>query len=75
MPEGQASLINNRLLVTNVFWNLLGMGIPLLVAIFTIPLLIDGLGISRYGILTIVWMIIGYFNLFDLGIGTVLTPC
>jgi len=73
MPKDQTSLTDNRLLTRNVFWNLLGMGIPLLVALYAIPLLIDGLGISRFGILTIVWMVIGYFNLFDLGVGRALT--
>jgi O-antigen/teichoic acid export membrane protein len=45
----------------------------LLVALFAIPLLIQGLGTDRFGVLTLVWMLIGYFGLFDLGIGRALT--
>lgn len=54
-------------------WNLIGQGIPLVVAIFTIPSLVHGLGVERFGLLAIVWMVIGYFSLFDLGIGRALT--
>lgn len=57
----------------NVFWNLLGTGAPLLVAIVAIPILIDGLGIARFGVLTLAWMVVGYFSLFDLGLGRALT--
>jgi len=73
MSENKKKLINGRHLVRNVFWNLLGAGSPLLVAIVAIPLLIDGLGITRFGVLTITWMVVGYFSLFDLGLGRALT--
>jgi O-antigen/teichoic acid export membrane protein len=54
-------------------WNLFGMSAPLLVALFAIPLLIDGLGKERFGLLAIIWMGVGYFSLFDLGLGRALT--
>lgn len=59
--------------VRNIKWNLIGQGAPLLAALVSIPLLIKGLGVDRFGILTIAWMLIGYFSLFDLGIGRALT--
>lgn len=46
---------------------------PLLVALIAIPLLIRGLGTDRFGVLTLAWMVIGYFSLFDLGLGRALT--
>ena len=46
---------------------------PLILAVFTIPPLIKGLGIDRFGVLTLAWMVIGYFSLFDFGIGRALT--
>ena len=49
----------------NFAWNLLGAGLPLVVAIFTIPLLVSGLGQDRFGLLTLAWIIVGYFSLFD----------
>lgn len=69
----KSSLLSGRKLAHNVLWNLLGTGAPLLVAIFAIPLLIDGLGLERFGVLTIAWMIVGYFSLFDMGLGRALT--
>jgi O-antigen/teichoic acid export membrane protein len=52
---------------------LVGQVAPLIAAVISIPLLIKGLGVDRFGILTIAWMLIGYFSLFDLGIGRALT--
>jgi O-antigen/teichoic acid export membrane protein len=46
---------------------------PLLVAFFSIPRFIAGLGTERFGVLTLAWMVIGYFSLFDLGLGRALT--
>lgn len=65
--------LSRRLLTGNVMWNLAGTGLPLLVGLWAIPLLIAGLGKERFGILTIIWMGIGYFSFFDLGIGRALT--
>lgn len=66
-------LTSGNLLARNTILNLMGNGIPLAVAIFVIPFLIKGLGIDRFGVLTLVWMVIGYFSLFDLGLGRALT--
>lgn len=62
-----------RTLVSNVAWNLFGHGAPLLVAFLVIPLLIKGLGTQRFGVLVLAWMVVGYFTLFDLGIGRAIT--
>ncbi|MEW5961224.1 MAG: oligosaccharide flippase family protein, partial [Chloroflexota bacterium] len=61
------------LLARNTLYNLIGQGAPMLVALFAIPLLINGLGTERFGVLTLAWMVIGYFSLFDLGLGRALT--
>ena len=45
----------------------------MLVALVAIPILVDGLGTARFGILTLAWMVVGYFSLFDLGLGRALT--
>jgi O-antigen/teichoic acid export membrane protein len=73
MSDKQANLIGGRRLARNVFWNLLGTGAPLLVAIIAIPMLIEGLGTARFGVLTLAWMVVGYFSLFDMGLGRALT--
>ena len=73
MTENQKNLTAGRRLVKNVVWNLIGIGTPLLVAIVAIPILVKALGTARFGVLTLVWMTVGYFNLFDLGLGRALT--
>lgn len=67
------SLTSGQRLATNVLWSFLAQGVPLLVAIVSIPLLIHRLGPERFGVLVLAWMLIGYFNLFDLGLGRALT--
>ena len=66
-------LTHGRLLARNTVWNLGGQVAPLVVAIFVIPLLIKELGTDRFGVLTLAWVVIGYFSLFDLGLGRALT--
>lgn len=73
MGSDKDVLTSGHRLASGVFWNLLGTGAPIIVAIVAIPLLISGAGIERFGILTIAWTIVGYFSLFDLGLGRALT--
>ncbi|PRC90585.1 oligosaccharide flippase family protein [Solimicrobium silvestre] len=61
------------MLIRNTFYNLLGLGLPLLVAIGSMPVLIHHLGDSRFGVLTLIWAVVSYFGLFDLGLGRALT--
>jgi len=74
-PEtpGNLHLTSGRLLARNTIWNLAGNGAPLLVAVFSIPILIHGLGKDRFGVLTLAWALIGYASLFDIGLGRALT--
>ncbi len=60
-------------LARNSIFNLIGLGLPFLVAFFAIPRLIHGLGTDRFAVLTIAWLVLGYFGLFDLGLGRALT--
>lgn len=57
----------------NIIWNFVGSGLPLIAAILCIPYLIRHLGNEAFGILTLVWALVGYFSLFDLGVGRALT--
>lgn len=54
-------------------WSLAGFILPTLAGILFIPLIIKSMGIEIFGILSIIWMLIGYFTLFDLGISRALT--
>ena len=53
----------------NTGWNLLGMLLPIVVAIFSVPVLIHGLGAPRFGVLTIGWLVMSYFGQFNCGLG------
>lgn len=57
----------------NTLWNVTGSGLPLIAAVLCIPYLINNLGSEAFGILTLIWALIGYFSLFDLGVGRALT--
>lgn len=57
----------------NSLWNFAGQIAPLLLAAFAIPILIRRLGVDRFGVLTLAWILVGYFSLFDLGIGRAIT--
>ncbi len=56
-------------ILRNTGWNLAGQGIPVFAALVAIPMLIQVLGESRFGILALGWLVTGYFALFDLGVG------
>ncbi len=60
-------------LARHTLFNLLGLGLPLVVALFSIPALVSGLGEARFGVLTLIWAVTSYFGLFDLGLGRALT--
>jgi O-antigen/teichoic acid export membrane protein len=57
----------------NVVWNLMGTGLPLLVGLVAVPPLIEALGAARFGVLSLAWVVVGYFSFFDLGLGRAIT--
>jgi O-antigen/teichoic acid export membrane protein len=71
--NSSTELVSGRLLARNTIWNLVGQTAPLLVAFITIPILIKQIGVDRFGVLSVAWMLIGYFSLFDFGIDQGLT--
>ena len=69
----QSSLPGGKRIARNTFWNIIGFCAPVLVALFCIPQMIRGLGKDQFGLLSLVWMLVGYFTIFDMGIGRALT--
>ncbi|MGB3336739.1 MAG: oligosaccharide flippase family protein, partial [Devosia sp.] len=57
----------------NLLWNSAGTGAPLLAALVAVPILLSHLGVERFGILSLAWVIVGYFGFFDLGLGRAIT--
>jgi len=65
--------IRGSVLARNTVLNLFGLTLPLLVGFLTIPVVIHRLGTERFGILSIIWVVVGYFGFFDLGLGRATT--
>ncbi len=60
-------------LARNMVWNAAGLILPLVVGLISVPIILRGLGTARFGFLSIIWMLIGYFSVFDLGLSRTLT--
>ncbi len=65
-------LSSGRLLARNTGFSLAGQAATLIAAFFAVPLLVEGLGTTRFGVLALAWVVIGYAQVFDLGIGRAL---
>jgi O-antigen/teichoic acid export membrane protein len=66
-------LSGGRALLRDTGWNLAGYLVPLLAGIVAVPILLDELGIDQFGVLLLALAVLGYFALFDLGIGRATT--
>ncbi len=62
-----------KTLVKKIALNFSSTVLPLSIGLWAIPLLIDLIGLERFGLLSIAWMIVGYFGLLDMGLGRALT--
>lgn len=69
----QGIVITGQLLAKNTILNLAGYIIPALVALATVPYIVHGLGLERFGILSLLWVVLGYFTMLDLGLGVATT--
>lgn len=53
------------MLLRNSLWNLSGSALPALVALATVPLMIHGLGLEGFGVVTLITSVVGYFGVLD----------
>ena len=70
---GEEEFTSGRVLARNTLLNLLGMLIPIVVGIVTIPFAVKGLGTEGFGILSIAWVVLGYLGLLDFGLSRATT--
>src|SRR5215472_14388084 len=66
-------LTSGRLLARNTTLSIVGLALPMAAGLVAIPPLVRLLGVDRFGVLSLAWIVIGYFSLFDLGMGRALT--
>jgi O-antigen/teichoic acid export membrane protein len=65
--------VHGRTLARNAAVQFLGQAVPLALGLLTIPFVVRGLGPERFGLLSLAWALIGYFTMFDLGLGRAAT--
>lgn len=61
------------LVARNTLLNLLGQLLPLAVGVAAIPIIVPALGEERFGLLGLMWAVLGYFSVLDLGLGRATT--
>jgi O-antigen/teichoic acid export membrane protein len=52
----------------NFAYNVLGALLPLITSLGTVPFYIHKIGLARYGVVTITWILLGYFGFLDFGL-------
>jgi len=64
---------NKKPILQNILWNFMGNALPLFAGMVAFPLLLIKLGTERFGLLSLAWVLVGYFGLFDLGLSRAVT--
>jgi O-antigen/teichoic acid export membrane protein len=52
----------------NFSYNVLGALLPIVTSLGTVPFYIHEIGLARYGVVTITWVLLGYFGFLDFGL-------
>jgi O-antigen/teichoic acid export membrane protein len=60
-------------LFRNSTYTLISAIAPLVIGIITVPIYLQTIGIANYGIMIIIYSVLGYFGFLDLGLGNALT--
>jgi O-antigen/teichoic acid export membrane protein len=73
MAETAEQRASGGRLLSGMLWNAAGRGLPLLLALVLTPVLVQQMGLERWGFFTLALALVGVFSVFDLGVGAALT--
>jgi O-antigen/teichoic acid export membrane protein len=65
--------VKGSLLARNTGLNVISQVVPILINLAAIPYVVHHLGADRFGLLSLAWLVVGCFALFDLGMGPATT--
>lgn len=60
--------MSSRAFSANFAYNLFGALLPIITSLGTVPFYIHQIGLARYGVVTITWILLGYFGFLDFGL-------
>ncbi len=73
LTSNGSKTIEQSVNLKNIIWNLLGLGLPLLFAVWAVPTLLQNAGAEKFGFMGLAWGLVGYASLLDLGMSRALT--
>jgi O-antigen/teichoic acid export membrane protein len=62
-----------RKFFNSALWSLMGTVVPMFAALAAVPWLMRYMGQERLGVLSLVWVVVGYFSFLDMGLGRAVT--
>jgi O-antigen/teichoic acid export membrane protein len=67
------TLTQKKVVFKSIAFNSLTRFLPLMAGFFAVPYIMHQLGVERFGILMLIWSVVGYATFLDLGLGRGLT--